>query len=79
VNIILVAGANAKAHTITLDWRHWTLGGAALLVVFLAFTFAFNFVTLKWAAAMQHPWISAIVLADQREEAARNQERIQGS
>ncbi len=78
MNIILVAGANAKAHTITLDWRHWTLGGAALLVVFLAFTFAFNFVTLKWAAAMQHPWISAIVLADQREEAARNQERIQG-
>ncbi|MFO1302882.1 MAG: M23 family metallopeptidase [Burkholderiales bacterium] len=78
MNIILVAGANAKARTVTLDWRHWTLGGAALLVVFLAFTFAFNFVTLKWAAAMQHPWISAIVLADQREEAARNQERIQG-
>ena len=78
MNIILVAGANARARTVTLDWRHWTLGGAVLFVVFLAFTFAFNFVTLKWAAAMQHPWISAIVLADQREEAARNQERIQG-
>jgi murein DD-endopeptidase MepM/ murein hydrolase activator NlpD len=78
VNIILVAGANARARTITLDWRHWAAGGSALLIVFLAFTFAFNFVTLKWAAAMQHPWLSAIVLADQREEAARVQERVQG-
>ena len=78
VNIILVAGANARARTITLDWRHWAGGGAALLLVFLTFTFAFNYVTLKWAAAMQHPWISTIVLADQREEAARVQERTQG-
>jgi murein DD-endopeptidase MepM/ murein hydrolase activator NlpD len=78
VNIILVAGANAKARTITLDWRHWVVGGAALLMVFLTFTFAFNFVTLKWAAEMQNPWLSAIVLADQREEAARAQERVQG-
>ena len=78
MNIILVAGANAKARTIALDWRHAAIGGPALLFVFLTFTFAFNFVTLKWAAAMQQPWLSAIVLADQREEAARAQERVQG-
>jgi murein DD-endopeptidase MepM/ murein hydrolase activator NlpD len=78
LNIILVAGANARARTITLDWRHWAGGGASLFVLFLLFTFAFNFVTLKWAAAMQHPWLSAIVLADQREEAARVHERVQG-
>jgi murein DD-endopeptidase MepM/ murein hydrolase activator NlpD len=78
LNIILVAGANARARTITLDWRHWAVGGASLFVLFLLFTFAFNFVTLKWAAAMQHPWLSAIVLADQREEAARVHERVQG-
>ncbi|MEO6566044.1 MAG: M23 family metallopeptidase, partial [Casimicrobiaceae bacterium] len=72
-----VAGANARARTITLDWRHWSIGGAALLVVFLVFTFAFNFVTLKWAAAAQHPWLQRIVLADQREEAARTHERVQ--
>ena len=78
MNIILVAGANARARTITLDWRHWAGGGATLFVFFLLFTFAFNFVTLKWAAAMQHPWLSAIVLADQREEAARVHERVQG-
>ena len=78
MNIILVAGATAKARTITLDWRHWLLGGATLFVVFMAFTFAFNFVTLKWAAATQHPWLAAVVLADQREEAARIHERVQG-
>jgi murein DD-endopeptidase MepM/ murein hydrolase activator NlpD len=77
LNIILVAGANARARTVTLDWRHWTTGGAALLVLFLVFTFAFNFVTLKWAAATQHPWLQAMVLADQREEASRAQERVQ--
>lgn len=78
MNIILVAGANARARTVTLDWRHWAVGGATLFLIFVTFTFAFNFVTLKWAAATQHPWLSAIVLADQREEAARAQERIQG-
>lgn len=78
LNIILVADAHAKARTITLDWRHWTVGGIALLAIFLAFTLAFNFVTLRWAAATQHPWLAAIVLADQREEAARVQERVQG-
>ena len=77
MNIILVAGANAPARTITLDWRHWSIGGVGLLVVFLVFTFAFNFVTLKWAAAVQHPWLQRIVLADQREEAARTHERVQ--
>lgn len=78
MNIILVADAHAKARTITLDWRHWAAGGFALLVVFLVFTIAFNFVTLRWAAATQHPWLAAIVLADQREEAAKVQERVQG-
>lgn len=77
LNIILVAGANAPARTVTLDWRHWAGGGAVLLVVFLVFTFAFNFLTLKWAAATQHPWVQAMVLADQREAAVRAQERVQ--
>ena len=78
MNIILVADAHAKARSITLDWRHWTLGGLVLLVVFLGFTLAFNFITLRWAAATQHPWLAAIVLADQREAAAKVQERVQG-
>ncbi len=78
MNIILVTGSTARARTITLDWRHWMAGSISLLAVFLAFTFMFNFVTLKWAAAVNHPLLQAFVLADQREEAARVQERVQG-
>ena len=78
MNIILVTGATARARTITLDGRHWAAGGFSLLALFLVFTFMFNFVTLKWAAAVEHPLLKAFVLADQREEAARVEERVQG-
>ena len=78
MNIILVTGASARARTITLEARHWAIGGMSLLVLLSVFTIGFNYVTLKWAAAVQHPWLQAIVLADQREQAERTQERIQG-
>ena len=78
MNIILVTGATARARTITLDWRHWAVGSLSMLTLFLVFTFMFNFVTLKWAAAIHLPLLQTIVLADQREEAARVQERVQG-
>jgi len=78
LNIILVRGATARARTITIDWRHWTAGALMLGVLFVAFTLLFNFATLRWAAAVQHPWLQAIVLADQREEARRTQEKVQG-
>jgi murein DD-endopeptidase MepM/ murein hydrolase activator NlpD len=78
LNIILVSGANARARTFTLDWRHWTGGTVGLAMLLIAFTFGFNFVTLRWAAAVQEPWLQTIVLADQRAEAQRVQERVQG-
>ncbi len=78
MNIILVTGAHARARTLSLDWRHWVGGGFGIFLLFIAFTFAFNFVTLQWAAAVQHPWLQAILLADQRAEMQRVQERVQG-
>ena len=78
MNIILVSSATARARTLTLDWRHGLVGGLALLVLFVGFMLIFNFVTLRYAAATQHPWLQAIVLADQREEAQKSQEMIQG-
>jgi murein DD-endopeptidase MepM/ murein hydrolase activator NlpD len=78
LNIILVSGATARARTITLDWRHWTIGSFALLVIFLTFTLVFNYLTLRYAAATQHPLLQAIVLADQRQEAQKTQQMIQG-
>jgi len=78
LNIILVSGAAARARTYTLDWRHFAIGSLAILVVFLGFTLLFNFLVLRYAAATKHPLLQAIVLADQRQEALRNQEIVQG-
>lgn len=78
MNIIFVSGATARARTLTLDWRHWTLGSFGLLVLFLSFTLLFNYVTLRYAAAINHPLLQAIVLADQRQEAQKTQEVLQG-
>jgi murein DD-endopeptidase MepM/ murein hydrolase activator NlpD len=73
-----VTGARAQARTLTLDWRHWTLGGFGLLALFLSFTLLFNYVTLRYAAAVNHPLLEAIMLADQRAEAQKAQELVQG-
>ena len=78
MNIIFVSGATVRARTLTLDWRHWALGGFSLLLLFLSFTLLFNYVTLRYAAAINHPLLQAIVLADQREEAQKTQEVVQG-
>ena len=78
LNIIVVSGATARARTITLDWRHFAIGSFALLGLLVAFTLLFNFITLRYAAQMQSPWLQAIVLADQRQEALRTQELVQG-
>ena len=78
MNIILVSSATSRARTLTLDWRHGAAAGFALFVLFVGFTLIFNFVTLRYAAATQHPWLQAIVLADQREEALKSQEIVHG-
>ena len=78
MNIIVVSSATARAHTVTLDWRHWTLGTLGLLVVLIGFTLLFNYVTLRYAAAIKHPLLQAILLADQREQAERAQAVVQG-
>jgi murein DD-endopeptidase MepM/ murein hydrolase activator NlpD len=68
----------ARARTVTLDWRHWTFGGLGLLVLFFSFTLLINYLTLRYAASINHPVLQAILLADQREEAQRAQEVVQG-
>jgi murein DD-endopeptidase MepM/ murein hydrolase activator NlpD len=78
LDIILVGRANGPTRTFTLDWRHAIAAAAVVLAAFLAFSVLFNLVTLKWAAAIQHPWLQALVLSEQRSEEARSQERVQG-
>jgi murein DD-endopeptidase MepM/ murein hydrolase activator NlpD len=78
LNIIVVSGAMGRARTLTLDWRHWTLGGFSLLLLFLSFTLFFNYVTLRYAASIKHPLLQAILLDDQRQEARKSREVVQG-
>ena len=78
MNIIVVSGAMGRARTLTLDWRHWTFGGLGLLTLFFAFTLLFNYLTLRYAAAINHPLLQSILLADQRQEALKAQEIVQG-
>jgi murein DD-endopeptidase MepM/ murein hydrolase activator NlpD len=78
LNIIVVSGARGRARTLTLDWRHWTVGGLALLLLFFSFTLLFNYLTLRYAAAVKHPMLQAILLDDQREEARKAQAIVQG-
>lgn len=78
MNIIVLSGARGRARTLALDWRHWTLGGFGLLVLFLSFTLLFNYVTLRYAASINYPLLQAILLDDQRREANRAHEVVQG-
>ena len=76
MNIIFVSGATARARTLTLDWRHLAGGTFAVLVLFFAFTLIFNYVTLRYAASINHPLLQAIMLADQRQEAQKTEEAV---
>src|SRR5258706_14464508 len=67
-----------RARSLTLDWRHWALGGFGLLLLFLSFSLLFNYVTLRYAASIKHPLLQAILLDDQRQEARKSQEIVQG-
>lgn len=78
MNIIFVSGATVRARTLTLDWRHWAGGSFVILVLFLSFTLIFNYVTLRYAASINHPLLQAIMLADQRQEAQRTEQVVQG-
>lgn len=77
MNIIVVSGSKGRARTLTLDWRHWALGGLGLVALFLSFTLLFNYLTLRYAAAIKHPLLQAILLDDQREEQRKAHEVVQ--
>ncbi|MDR2711183.1 MAG: M23 family metallopeptidase [Burkholderiales bacterium] len=79
MNILVVSSDAAKpVRTIALNWRHAVLAAAAAVALFIVCSVALNYVVLKWAAATEHPWLQKIVLADQRAEALRAQETLQG-
>ncbi|MDR0770635.1 MAG: M23 family metallopeptidase [Burkholderiales bacterium] len=79
MNILVVsADASKSVRTVALNWKRGVLAVFAALALFVLCSMAFNYVVLKWAAATEHPWLQKIVLADQRAEASRAQEKLQG-
>lgn len=78
MNIILVTGANARARTIAIDWRHWAGSGVLVLALFVASSAAFNRAMLAWTGDLRPPWLQTIAVSDQGQAAARINERVQG-
>ncbi|MDR0250272.1 MAG: M23 family metallopeptidase [Burkholderiales bacterium] len=70
--------ASKPVRMIALNWKRAMLAVAAALVLFVLCSVIFNYVVLKWAAATEHPLLQKIVLAEQRAEASRAQEKLQG-
>jgi murein DD-endopeptidase MepM/ murein hydrolase activator NlpD len=77
VQLILVSDDHRHSRSFVLGWKHWLLVVAACVALFIGLTMALNYVSLRYAAATNHPVIRAILLADQRAEAARNQQYLQ--
>ena len=74
----MVSGASARVRTITLAWPHWVGGSVALFTFVVLAVVIFNYCAVRWAAAVQHSWLSAIVLADQRDDVERTKQRVAG-
>ena len=73
MNIILVSSNLAKTRTITLSWRHYAVGVLIGFVLMVGLTTVLNYGLLRYATAINHPWLQAMVLSDQRKEAERAQ------
>jgi murein DD-endopeptidase MepM/ murein hydrolase activator NlpD len=73
VNIILVSSNLAKTRSITLSWRHYALGVLIGFILLVGLATVLNYSLLRYATAINHPWLQAMVLSDQRKEAQRAQ------
>lgn len=73
MNIILVSSNLAKTRTITLSWKHYAFAALMSLILMIGLSTVLNYALLRYATAINHPWLQAMVLSDQRKEAERAQ------
>jgi len=73
LNIILVSSNLAKTRTITLSWKHYAFAALTGFILMVGLTTVLNYGVLRYATAINHPWLQAMVLSDQRKEAERAQ------
>jgi murein DD-endopeptidase MepM/ murein hydrolase activator NlpD len=76
MQFIVVSGDARRTKSVSLTWRHWAGLGGALLLLFIGFSVLLNYLALRNAAISNQPLIRAIILADQRAEAARNEQYL---
>jgi murein DD-endopeptidase MepM/ murein hydrolase activator NlpD len=78
LNIFLVSSDTSRpVRAIVFGWKKLFLSLATGIVLFLVCAFALNYVIIRWAAATNHPWLQAMVLADQRAANAKAEEKVQ--
>jgi murein DD-endopeptidase MepM/ murein hydrolase activator NlpD len=77
MQLIFVSDDHRHSRSMMVGWQHWAALVAAAMLLFVCMTMALNYVSLRYAAATNHPLIRTILLADQRAEAARSQQYVQ--
>ena len=73
MNIILVSNNLAKTRSITVSWRHYALGVFIGFILLVGLATVLNYGVLRYATAINHPWLQVMVLSDQRKDAQRTQ------
>jgi murein DD-endopeptidase MepM/ murein hydrolase activator NlpD len=73
VNIILVSSNLAKTRSITISWKHYALAIFTGFILLVGLATVLNYSVLRYATAINHPWLQKMVLTDQRKEAQRAQ------
>ena len=73
MNIILVSSNLAKTRSITLGWKHYAFAVFTGFILLVGLATVLNYSLLRYATAINHPWLQKMVLTDQRKEAQRAQ------
>ena len=79
MNIILVSGKLTKARTLTLTIPHLVLGTAATLLVLLFLAFGLQYSLLRYAASLNSPLLTTLVLSAQQEHHEKTQSYLRDS
>jgi murein DD-endopeptidase MepM/ murein hydrolase activator NlpD len=77
VQIILISDRLAKARSLTLSVRHVIASVALALAILVGLTAALYWLSLRFAAEVKIPLMNELVLAAQKNEAARAREFVQ--
>lgn len=79
MNIILVSGKLTKARPLTVTLPHLVLGAAATLLAALFLAFGLQYSLLRYAASLNSPLLTSLVLSAQQEQHEKTQNYLRDS